>query len=274
MDFSAFQTKQELDNLINDFKRFNTAFRFFALAVYITFIVYCIVTGAGYLALNIFLLVISTAYLAFVIVVTVREARGEDTTKADKIAAKIYRWMKFAAIFVSAVLSVVGVLTAVEEATPLSVVLAILLPVCLILQAILDLAIVWITARVKRFQIALAEDVNTLKQDMVKLAIGLVKESLFSRKRREEDGEVIVVGSDELLSVREMKRVGERKKKPQNAFVRVWNKIFKPNTEKKQSGTGKDKKCAPTEAVKETAVAALSENSSVPVETVFDGDAK
>lgn len=246
MDFDILQTKKELDALIVDFKRFNTAFRFVGLGVYIAYLIYSIGVGSGFLALNIFLLAISVAYLVFAVVVTVREAKGINTTQADKIAAKVYRYAKFTAVVVSAFLSIAGILTAVEHTTAISIVLAILLPVCLVLQLLFDLAIYWITARVKRFQAAFSQDFEFLKKDMVKLALGLVKDAVFNRGKEEkkdarkisedEDGEIIIVGSDEPVSVKEMKRVKDGAALArENPVKKIFNKIFKGKKEKNLS---------------------------------------
>ena len=251
MDFEGLQTKRELDNLIQDFKRFNTVFRFVSLGVYILFLIYSLVVGAGNLPLTIFLLCLTIAYTAFAAVCTVKESKGENVSKADKTVAKIYRYAKLAATLLSALLSIFGILTAVEHTTPLSIVLAILLPVCLVLQIILELVIVAVTKRVKRFQTALTHDLDILKRDMVKIALGLVKDAIFKRRKEEdkskgsieedEDGEIIVVGSDLPVSAKEMKRVGEKTKgKRENIFQRAFKKLFKPKKEKNQPSVLED----------------------------------
>ncbi len=214
MDFEILKTKKELDNLILDVKRFATCFRFIALAVYILFLVYNLVVGNGYLALNIFLLVLTVAYTAFAAVCSIREAKGKTVSKADKVANRVYHWAKFAATCLSALLSVAGILTAVERATPISILLAVLLPVCLALQLIFDLVIVWVTVRVSRFKVAISQDLEALKKDLGKIALGFVKDALFSRKKKEEEemGEAIIVGSDSIESLKAMKSVEDGEK--------------------------------------------------------------
>ena len=241
VDFGSYQTKKELDNLIRDFKNFNTAFRFVSLGIYMLFLIYCLAAGMGYVWVNAFLLAITVLYTAFAAVCTVRAAKGYDTPW-DKRAAKIYHWAKFAAMAVSAVLSVVGILTAVSHPTALSVLLAILLPVCLILQLLFDLAILWITARVHRFQCALEADMEALKRDLIKIALGFVKDALFKRDKgnekprkdvlaEEEEGDIIVDRSDEPVSMRAMKKVTGRRTKSaptarESIFRRAANFFF------------------------------------------------
>ncbi len=234
VDFGSYQTKKELDDLIRDFKNFNTAFRFVSLGVYMLFLIYCLVAGMGYAWVNAFLLAATALYTAFAAVCTVHTARGYNAPW-DKRAAKIYHWAKFAAMAVSAVLSVVGVLTAVEHPTPFSILLAILLPVCLILQLLFDLAVFWVTARVHRFQTALEQDMEALKRDLVKIALGFVKDALFKHGREEktrrdrtaEEGGIIVVGSDEPGSLRAMKRVQKDLPARENFFRRTIGRLFR-----------------------------------------------
>lgn len=237
VDFGSYQTKKELDNLIRDFKNFNTAFRFVSLGVYLAFLVYCLVAQTGYVFVNAFLLAITVLYTAFAVVCTVRTAKGYETPW-DKRAAKIYHWAKFGAMVVSAGLSVAGILTAVSHPTAISILLAILLPVCLVLQLLFDLAIVWITARVHRFQAALEQDMEALKRDLLKIALGFVKDAIFKRKEKEEEkprrrffageeeGESMVVGSDDPSSVRAMKKITGGAPVRENIFKRAVNALF------------------------------------------------
>ncbi len=234
VDFGSYQTKKELDNLIRDFKNFNTAFRFVALGVYIAFLVYCLIAGMGYLWIHIFLLTITLLYTAFAVVCTVRAAKGYDTPW-DKRAAKIYHWAKFAAVAVSAGLSVAGILTAVSHPTAPSILLAVLLPVCLVLQLLFDIAIVWITARVHRFQAAIEQDMEALKRDLLKIALGFVRDAVFKKKEErrkrspleeEEEGESPIAGSDDPSSVRAMKKITGSALRRENVFVRAFKSFF------------------------------------------------
>lgn len=224
------QTKKELDLLVRDIKRLGTAFRLFSVVVYVLFCIYKIVINTGTFALNIVLLCVSVVYLGFVIFFTVNEAQSRAGKRIVLVSDKVYHYVKLAALVFSAVLAVVGIATAKDHVTVISVLLAVFLPVCVVLQLVLDLALYYFTKRVERFQTALTQDMETLKRDMVKIAIELVKESIFPKKESkgkrenglsagsadddEEENGLIVVGSDELKSVRSLKKIedGGRKK--------------------------------------------------------------
>ena len=231
MDFDIFQTKQELNALIEDFKRFNTVFRFVSLGVYLTYLVYALIANVGFLALNIFLLCITALYTAFCAVCTVKEAKGAPKSEEDKKIAKLYRNAKFYAMVLSAVLSIIGILTAVEKPTPLSIVLAILLPVCLVLQAIFDLCVVWITVRVNRFQVAITQDFEMLKRDILKIAFSFVKDSIFKRNKDKDKGKDKQQEGGDIPTALEAVKADAGEKKA-NPVKRLFQKIFSGKKEK------------------------------------------
>lgn len=228
MDVGIFRTKKELDALVRDFRTFTNVFRYVTVGVYLVYVVYRLVVGTGLLPVNILLLAATIAYLVALVVFSVRGKRGKNSDGAQSVAGRVYRYIRFAAVAFSAVVSVVGILSAAHQPSPFSVVLAILMPVCLVLQVIFDVFIVLLSARVARFKAALSADIEMLKKDMVKIALDLLKNSLFhkeGKKRIEEETDqepLIVVGSDDPASVRMMKKVADGVKK-EGFFSRLFS---------------------------------------------------
>lgn len=232
------QTKKELDLLVRDVKRLSTAFRLFAVIVYLLFCIYKTVIKVGNPALNIVLLCLTVVYLGFVIFFTVNEAQSRLEKRVVLVSDKVYRYVKLGALVFSAVLAVVGILTAKEHVTVMSVLLAVFLPVCVVLQLVLDVAVYYFTRRIERFETAFARDIEMLKRDIVKIAIDVVKESIFSRKGKKEndssdetDEGLVIVGSDELKSLRSLKKVEVAAKAGKRKFFDFFKRKKKPSRE-------------------------------------------
>lgn len=231
------QTKKELDLLVRDVKRLSAAFRLFAVVVYLVFCIYKTVIKSGNPALNIVLLCLTAAYLVLVVFFTVNEAQSRLGKRVVSISGKVYRYVKLGALAFSAVLAVMGILTAKDHVTVISVLLAVFLPVCVVLQLILDVAVYYLTKRIERFETAFARDMEMLKRDIVKIAIDVVKESIFSRKgKREESADgtdegLLIVGSDELGSLRSMKKVEDEAKPKKRGFFDFFKRKKKPARE-------------------------------------------
>lgn len=236
------QTRKELDLLVRDVKRLSAAFRLFSVIVYILFCIYKTVIKSGYLAFNIVLLCISAVYLGVAIFFTVNGERSDTEKKINAVSARVYHYVRLAALAFSAVLAVLGILTAKEHVTVLSVLLAVFLPVCTVLQLVLDVGVHYLTKRIERFKAALSQDMETLKRDAREIALEIVKNIVFSRKEKrpeaaeEEEQGFVVVGSDELKSLRSMKKVENGGKERGRKFF----SFFRRKREKREESAAAD----------------------------------
>ncbi len=180
--FDIFHIKQEFDKLVRDLDVISTIYQYVVLALYVFFQVYCLIFQTGFLVINAILLALSVLYLGVFTFCVVRKTQGKAEKRVDKIARNIYKWSKFAAVLVSAVLSIIGIVIAVEEVTPFRLAMAIALPVALVLQVVLEIIIYWAKFKIKCFETALKYDFELVKKNAFPVIGQIVKNFFFKRK--------------------------------------------------------------------------------------------
>lgn len=112
-----------LDNTINafrktidDFKKFATICNIVLQAISITYLLYSMIAGTGNLWVNLILLLLSTAYFVFYLIVHTRKK------ELQKKVAKIFRWCKLGVKFFNLGLIIYGLYFTLQEVTLLALV--------------------------------------------------------------------------------------------------------------------------------------------------------
>lgn len=154
-------TKMAIKQTISDLKRTDYIRNVATQIIYIIYLVYTLIAGAGYLALNVILLVISTSYFVFFLTMTSLGKTPEGKT-VKKTGTKVYVWCKRLIKLFTLGLTVYGICTAVERVSALSVILAALMIVGWCLQIIFEVLIKILTNRVNFILEGLEADLDNM----------------------------------------------------------------------------------------------------------------
>ena len=102
-------TINALRKTIDDFKKFATVCSIVLQTISITYLVYAMIASAGNLWINLILLVLSTAYFVFFLIVHTRKK------ELQKRVAKIFRWCKLGVKFFNLGLIIYGLYFTLQE---------------------------------------------------------------------------------------------------------------------------------------------------------------
>ena len=154
-------TKMAIKQTITDLKRTDYIRNVATQVIYIIYLIYTLIAGAGYLAANIVLLVLSVSYTVFFLTMTScgKTPEGKNVKNAG---TKIYVWAKRLIKLFTLGLTIYGICTAVEKVTPLSVILAALMIVGWILQIVFEVLIKILTNRVNFILEGLEADLDNM----------------------------------------------------------------------------------------------------------------
>lgn len=154
-------TKMAIKQTISDLKRTDYIRNVATQIIYIIYLVYTLIAGVGYLALNVILLVISTSYFVFFLTMTSLGKTPEGKT-VKKTGTRVYVWCKRLIKLFTLGLTVYGICTAVERVSALSVILAALMIVGWCLQIIFEVLIKILTNRVNFILEGLEADLDNM----------------------------------------------------------------------------------------------------------------
>jgi hypothetical protein len=128
--------------IVDDLKRLTFLVTVSLHLLYISYFIFAICTNAGFLAVNITLLVITAAYLCFYLIT---KGRYDDkSSNAKGKVTKIYKAIKFAVVTVNLAITIYTVCVTVENITLPSLVLTALMVIGWIFQVILSLAFAFV----------------------------------------------------------------------------------------------------------------------------------
>ena len=154
-------TKMAIRQTIADLKRVDYIRNVATQIVYIVYLIYNLAAGAGYLALNIVLLVLAAAYFVFFLTVTSLGKTPEGKT-LKKTGTAVYVWCRRLIKLFTLGLTVYGICTAVGHVSALSVILAALMIVGWCLQIIFEVLIKILTNRVNFILEGLEADLDNM----------------------------------------------------------------------------------------------------------------
>ena len=151
-------TRVALNNTVRDVKRASFLFSLTANILYMAYLVYAIIVDAGILYLNIALLALSSAFLAFYILTAVDETKK----RTRKIGVKTYRYIRLVLDFFTLAASVYGIYIASSHVTVTSLFLCAASLVAWVVRFILTLLSAYVEARVNYLVTAITADAEEL----------------------------------------------------------------------------------------------------------------
>ncbi len=155
-------TTKAVDLIIGQLKTADKVRKLLTMLIYIAYVLYRLVSHGGYLALNLVLLAVTVAYMIFYVINMSFDGRLLNR-KAVEYVNRFYRWTRFILAAVGTGLTVSGFLAVGAEYTTVNLILAIVLPVFLVLQLILDLAIDYLTYCFNMLKTAATADIDNFK---------------------------------------------------------------------------------------------------------------
>ena len=154
-------TKVALRKTLDDFKSLQFGFNVTVQAAYIFYLIYAIVFGVGFLAVNIVLLALSVAYAVFFFITNLREKRDK---KLGKRVKYIYKITKHSIKVFTLSMAIASICIDKEEVTPFAVMFVALMVVGFVLQVIIDIAVAIFSAKMDFLLEAIKADTEEIKK--------------------------------------------------------------------------------------------------------------
>ena len=154
-------TKAALRKTLDDFKSLQFGFNVTVQAAYIFYLIYAIVFGVGFLAVNIVLLALSVAYAVFFFITNLREKRDK---KLGKRVKYVYKITKHSIKVFTLSMAIASICIEKEEVTPFAVMFVALMVVGFVLQVIIDIAVAIFSAKMDFLLEAIKADTEEIKK--------------------------------------------------------------------------------------------------------------
>ena len=154
-------TKAALRKTLDDFKSLQFGFNVTVQAAYIFYLIYAIVFGVGFLAVNIVLLALSVAYAVFFFITNLREKRDK---KLGKRVKYVYKITKHSIKVFTLSMAIASICIDKEEVTPFAVMFVALMVVGFVLQVIIDIAVAIFSAKMDFLLEAIKADTEEIKK--------------------------------------------------------------------------------------------------------------
>ena len=160
LDYTVVAAKKTVD----DIKRFAKIFAILTQALYIAYLVYALVIGAGFLPLNIALLAISVAYFVFYLLASGHS--GKKIKGAKRSVGHTYKFIKISAASFNLAVLLYSIWAFPEEVKPISIVFATLMTVVWVLQLAIEIVSIFAERRIALFIEALKADLEIVTKPL------------------------------------------------------------------------------------------------------------
>jgi hypothetical protein len=163
-------TKLVFNQTVNDIKRISTITDYAMQVVYIAYLIYAICVSDVILGVNIALLVISSAYLVFSVIMRVKELKKTDKNVKKKVK-QVYKISKYTIQVPILVTAVITLTNLEDDKVTFSLLFTIMMIVCYVASILMAVTTNVLESRAKRFTVAIEADlepiisvVNTVKR--------------------------------------------------------------------------------------------------------------
>ena len=159
-------TRVALRKTLDDFESLQFGFNVTVQVAYIFYLIYAIVFGVGFLAVNIVLLALSVSYAVFFFVINSREKKNKNLGRRVKY---IYKITKHSIKVFTLGMAIASICIDKEEATPFAIMFVALMVVGFVLQVIIDLAVAIASAKIDFLMEAIKADAEEIKKPFEEL---------------------------------------------------------------------------------------------------------
>lgn len=206
-------TKVAFAKVVEDFRTLRFVGTLLSQFLYIGYLVYAIIVGAGFLSVNIVLLSVSIAYVVFYVFVVGRKGYGLKSKK--KIIRRIFVWLKLLFRAFTLGITVYGIYAMTTHVTPISIILATLSIIFWVLQVIIEILSILVENRANLMLEAIKADYEHLKRpfsavgNIVKRVTGREVESVKENSSIREHLDVLVEKAKEKRKIHNEKKSSE-----------------------------------------------------------------
>ena len=193
--------------ILNDLKKLIFIFSLIMQTVYIAYLIYAIVIGAGILFVNIALLVLICTYTLYAVINKIGQKKI--SKKADKVIKKIYRRSKITVKAFTLAATIYGIIIASSKVGTLTIIFAAFTTIAWLLSVLLEIA-VWVFEKyAELFTGAMEKDLYQFKKWLPG------SEAPDLNEKTNQKLEVLGTSYENSLSTKKILRKAEKKIKKQ-----------------------------------------------------------
>ena len=202
-------TRAAIDKTLTDFKRFGFIFNIVIELLSISYLIYAIIAGVGFIYANIALAAVSFAYLTFYIIV------GRDSEKKKLFAStkSSYKLFKIAVHTLNLGITVYGIYIATEEPSFISIVMAAATTVGWAINILVTFSINYLSLKAHFIVRAIEADIEEAKRPVEKVDNFIKKIRGEEIKPKDPPDKTRILLESTVYAFREKKRAEKERRK-------------------------------------------------------------
>lgn len=154
-------TKLVFNQTVDDIKKISTVAQFATQSIYVAYLIYAVAVGTGIIGVNIGLLVISALYLAFSVVMKVKEIKKTDG-KIKKNVKKAYKIAKHIIQIPTLAVAIITLATLESDHITFSLLFTVLMVLGYVVSILLSVITSIVESRAKKFMVAIEADIEPI----------------------------------------------------------------------------------------------------------------
>lgn len=156
-------TKEAVEVLKEDFKRYSRIFKVGSLIFTSAYFVWALISQSGIFAVNIVLASLFVAYTIFELIIN---ATGHKTAKL--VVKRTYKWLTFGIRAFTLGSMLYGIYTATTNVSAMSTIIATLMIILWVFQILLEIVVEIVESKIDLFDKAIRQDVEDIKSSVLK----------------------------------------------------------------------------------------------------------
>ena len=156
-------TKEAIEILKEDFKRYSRGFKISSLLFTSAYFVYALIAQTGIFAVNITLASLFVAYTIFELIINATGNKG-----AKLVVKRAYKWITLAIRAFTLGSMLYGIYTATTNVSAISTIIATLMIILWVFQILLEIVVEIVEDKVDLFDKAVRQDVDDIKSSILK----------------------------------------------------------------------------------------------------------
>ena len=242
-------TKLVFSQTVDDIKKLSTVAQFATQGIYVAYLIYAVSVGTGILGVNIGLLVISTLYLAFSVVMKVKEMKKTDQ-KIKKNVKKAYKAAKHIIQVPTLAVAIITLATLESDHITFSLLFTVLMVLGYVVSILLSVITGIVENRAKKFMVAIEADIEPIMKvvnGVRKLKGDKIEEPEHDRSKEKMRSELdlVVNKNREEKKLREEAEREAKKEERKAALKSLAGNAFSKAKDKIKSLTAKKEKTLP-----------------------------
>ena len=154
-------TKLVFNQTVDDIKKISTVAQFATQSIYVAYLIYAVAVGTGIIGVNIGLLAISALYLAFSVIMKVKEIKKTDD-KIKKNVKKAYKIAKHIIQIPTLAVAIITLATLESDHITFSLLFTVLMVIGYVVSILLSVITSIVESRAKKFMVAIEADIEPI----------------------------------------------------------------------------------------------------------------